>query len=305
MSTDCIDELSDLTQKLELQEPVVAAEPQKKREKPKVISSGACTGTCTDADPASAELEKLRSELAELKRRLEVYEAGEIPETKAEVEATTTADKRSAPMAHSVSEEPHTIMQALGKEMITTQNNGESDWHNSPFKEINHLKPDYSGKLGEKFLERICKAGKITNISTGDVNSKDGTYDQIINGKKVEIKTARLGKTQTKKTDPGKFQHETLKKDGYDYLAFVDITPNYFYLSILPKFNMAEPHPLIGTKPTLRKGTSDVYKYDLTEKHIEKLIAAQTALKITIDTPIVQVVEFINRQIPVEKEPSE
>jgi nitrous oxidase accessory protein NosD len=68
---------------------------------------------------------------------------------------------------------------------------------------------------------------------------------------------------------------------------------------------MAEPHPLIGTKPTLRKGTGDVYKYDFTEKHIEKLIAAQTALKITIHTPIVQVVEFINRQIPVEKEPSE
>jgi hypothetical protein len=196
-------------------------------------------------------------------------------------------------------------MQALGKEMISYQNKGESDWLNSPFKEINDLKPDYSGKLGELFLERICAAGNITNISTGDVNSKDGTYDQIINGKKVEIKTARLGKTQKKKSDAGKFQHEHLQKDGYDYLTFVDITPNYFYLSILPKFNMAEPHPLIGTKPTLRKGTGDVYKYDFTEKHIEKLIAAQTALKITIHTPIVQVVEFINRQIPVEKEPSE
>ena len=291
MSTDCIDELSGLVEKLGLQEP------QKKREKPKVISSGA-------ADPASTELEKLRSELAELKRRLEVYE------TPASTSATPApADKRSAPMAHIVSEEPHSIMQALGKEMISYQNKGESDWLNSPFKEINDLKPDYSGKLGELFLERICAAGNITNISTGDVNSKDGTYDQIINGKKVEIKTARLGKTQKKKSDAGKFQHEHLQKDGYDYLAFVDITPNYFYLSILPKFNMAEPHPLIGTKPTLRKGTGDVYKYDFTEKHIEKLIAAQTALKITIHTPIVHVVEFINRLIPVsasaQSEPSE
>ena len=271
MSTDCIDELSGLVEKLGLQEP------QKKREKPKVISA---------VEPKT-ELENLRSELAELKRRLEVYE------TPASISATPA-------------EEPHTIMQALGKEMISYQNKGESDWLNSPFKEINDLKPDYSGKLGELFLERICAAGNITNISTGDVNSKDGTYDQIINGKKVEIKTARLGKTQKKKSDAGKFQHEHLQKDGYDYLAFVDITPNYFYLSILPKFNMAEPHPLIGTKPTLRKGTGDVYKYDFTEKHIEKLIAAQTALKITIHTPIVQVVEFINRLIPVsESEPSE
>jgi hypothetical protein len=284
MSTDCIDELSGLVEKLGLQEPVVAAEPQKKREKPKVISS-------SSADPASAELENLRSELAELKRRLEVYE--------------TPASTSATPDTSTTAEEPHTIMQALGKEMISYQNKGESDWLNSPFKEINDLKPDYSGKLGELFLERICAAGNITNISTGDVNSKDGTYDQIINGKKVEIKTARLGKTQKKKSDAGKFQHEHLQKDGYDYLTFVDITPNYFYLSILPKFNMAEPHPLIGTKPTLRKGTGDVYKYDFTEKHIEKLIAAQTALKITIHTPIVQVVEFINRQIPVEKEPSE
>lgn len=275
MSTD-IDDLVSSLEGLGLQ----TTAPQKKREKPKVISA---------VEPKT-ELENLRSELAELKRRLEVYE--------------TPASTSATP-----AEEPHTIMQALGKEMISYQNKGESDWLNSPFKEINDLKPDYSGKLGELFLERICAAGNITNISTGDVNSKDGTYDQIINGKKVEIKTARLGKTQKKKSDAGKFQHEHLQKDGYDYLAFVDITPNYFYLSILPKFNMAEPHPLIGTKPTLRKGTGDVYKYDFTEKHIEKLIAAQTALKITIHTPIVQVVEFINRLIPVsasaQSEPSE
>jgi hypothetical protein len=276
MSTD-IDDLVSSLEGLGLQ----TTAPQKKREKPKVISA---------VEPKT-ELENLRSELAELKRRLEAYE--------------TPASTSATPDTSTTAEEPHTIMQALGKEMISYQNKGESDWLNSPFKEINDLKPDYSGKLGELFLERICAAGNITNISTGDVNSKDGTYDQIINGKKVEIKTARLGKTQKKKSDAGKFQHEHLQKDGYDYLTFVDITPNYFYLSILPKFNMAEPHPLIGTKPTLRKGTGDVYKYDFTEKHIEKLIAAQTALKITIHTPIVQVVEFINRLIPVEKEPSE
>ena len=271
MSTD-IDDLVSSLEGLGLQ----TTAPQKKREKPKVIST---------VEPKT-ELENLRSELAELKRRLEVYE--------------TPASTSATP-----AEEPHTIMQALGKEMISYQNKGESDWLNSPFKEINDLKPDYSGKLGELFLQRICAAGNITNISTGDVNSRDGTYDQIINGKKVEIKTARLGKTQKKKSDAGKFQHEHLQKDGYDYLAFVDITPNYFYLSILPKFNMAEPHPLIGTKPTLRKGTGDVYKYDFTEKHIEKLIAAQTALKITIHTPIVHVVEFINRLIPVSASASE
>ena len=287
MSTDNIDDLVSSLEGLTVQ----TTESQKKREKPKIISAA-----IPETSEPKTELEKLRSELAELKRRLEVYESSA---------SSTSSESSDLPTP---AEEPHSIMQALGKEMISYQNKGESDWLNSPFKEINDLKPDYSGKLGELFLERICAAGNITNISTGDVNSKDGTYDQIINGKKVEIKTARLGKTQKKKSDAGKFQHEHLQKDGYDYLAFVDITPNYFYLSILPKFNMAEPHPLIGTKPTLRKGTGDVYKYDFTEKHIEKLIAAQTALKITITTPIVQVVEFINRLIPVSEsapEPSE
>lgn len=231
-----------------------------------------------------SEIESLKAELAELKRRFELTQ--NVLKTVCK-EGTLETTK------------PHTIMHTLGHEMLDYQNKGSNHWVNSPFEAINELKPDYSGKLGEMFLERICGAGNITNVSTGDVNSKDGTYDQIINGKKVEIKTARLGKTQ-KKTDLGKFQHETLKKDGYDYLAFVDITPNYFYLSILSRFNLAEAHPIIGTKPTLRKGTGDVYKYDFTEKHIEKLIVAQTALKITIDTPIATIVDFINRVIPTE-----
>jgi hypothetical protein len=55
------------------------------------------------------------------------------------------------------------------------------------------LKNDYSGKVGELFLEKICKTHKIPHIFKEDINSKDGTYDIIIDGKKVEVKTARLG----------------------------------------------------------------------------------------------------------------
>lgn len=223
-----------------------------------------------------------------MKRELELSQEEELNNKKKQCIASETPPN------------PHTIMQTLGTDMLTYQNKGANDWLGTSFQNINGLKPDYSGKLGELWLEHICEAGNIRNLSTGDVNSKDGTYDQLINGNKVEIKTARLGKTQKKKS-AGKFQHETLKRDGYDYLAFIDITPTYFYLSLLPRFNLTKPHPIIKTKPTLRKGTCDVYKYDFTEKHIEKLISAQTALKITIDTPIGCIVDFINRII---REPS-
>ena len=53
---------------------------------------------------------------------------------------------------------------------------------------------------------------------------------EILN-KKIEIKTAKLGKHKS-------FQHENLRTDGYDFLLFIDICPNYYYLTIVPKYNL-------------------------------------------------------------------
>jgi len=63
----------------------------------------------------------------------------------------------------------------------------ENIWSNSPFKNINNLKSDYSGKVGELFIKNICIETNIPFIyNDDDKNSKDGTYDIIINEKKIE-----------------------------------------------------------------------------------------------------------------------
>ena len=180
---------------------------------------------------------------------------------------------------------PLGLLQSIGDTLAAKQNDS-NQWHGSTLESINDLKPDYAGKVGELFLKQLCAAGGVQCLYDEDVNSKDGTYDAIVNGKKVEIKTARLGVQ-------GAFQHETLKKDGYDYLLFIDITPNYFYITVLPRFDMTMKHPLIGRTPHPRKGTSDVFKFDFAESNIERCIAAGVSMKVSADSSMEAVMAFV------------
>ncbi len=182
------------------------------------------------------------------------------------------------------------LLQQIGKEMHRIQCSKDL-WCNSLLKEINELKPDHAGKVGEEFIRKICMETGIPNISTGDINSKDGTYDQKIgeSQKKVEIKTARLG--------GGKYQHETLKTAGYDYICFVDIHPNGGHITILPPFTMTERHPITGTAPSLRKGTTDVYKWDFTDNHLKKLKEKGMAIEFGTDTSYTILGEFIRSKV--------
>jgi hypothetical protein len=164
-------------------------------------------------------------------------------------------------------------------------------WRDTPLSAINELKPDPAGKVGEELIKFICAQTGIPNQSTGDKNSKDGTYDQKIGAelKKVEIKTGRLG--------GGKYQHETLKQSGYDYNMFIDLHPNGGHITILPPFPMNGKHPITGTSPTLRKGTSDVYKWDFTDLHLKKLVAAGKSMPFDNTTPVAALGEFIRASI--------
>ena len=164
-------------------------------------------------------------------------------------------------------------------------------WRNTPLANINELKADPAGKLGEEVIKQICIVCDIQNESTGDKNSKDGTYDQKIGDdlKKVEIKTARYAGC--------KYQHETLKTDGYDYLMFVDIKPTGGCITILKRFDLTKKHPITGTTPTLRKGTTDVFKWDFTEKHLDMFVSRGYAIRFDKDTPMVQIGDFIRTAI--------
>jgi sugar-specific transcriptional regulator TrmB len=125
---------------------------------------------------------------------------------------------------------PFGILQSLAETIYNTENEC-CIWKNSPLRLLNQLKNDCSGKTGELLIESLCKNGDIPYIYNGNVNSTDGTYDILIKNKKIEIKTAKLGKHKG-------FQHECLRVDGYDYLLFLDICPTYYYITILPKFDL-------------------------------------------------------------------
>jgi hypothetical protein len=159
-------------------------------------------------------------------------------------------------------------------------------WDNSRFSMIDELKLDYVGKLGERLLDKICNILDIPCHFNFDINSKDGTYDGIIFDRKIEGKTARCGKN-------GTFQHENLRNGGCDFYAFVDIMPNYFFLTILKTFDLSQRCEVMGRKPHLRKGTSDVFKFDFSLKNIENAIKQGKAIKIDDTTDIITVKQFM------------
>lgn len=172
----------------------------------------------------------------------------------------------------------------IQQEMITS-------WDSAPFDSINKLKADHSGKVGELFMHKLCQQSEnLCSHYCEDQNSKDGTYDIIINDKKIEIKTARLGKQ-------GSFQHENLHLDGYDDLIFMDITPHYYYITILPKFDLDSKCKILGRKAHLRKNTSNVYKFDYTEKNIKNAIHTGFSMKVDSSTTFECLSEFVKMRL--------
>jgi hypothetical protein len=181
-------------------------------------------------------------------------------------------------------------LKQIGNQLYSKQN-AINIWRNTPLEAINELKPDFAGKVGEEILKVVCLACGIKNESTGDKNSKDGTYDQKMCDalKKVEIKTARLGGE--------KYQHDNLKNEGCDYWLFVDINPDGGCITILPRFDLTNKHPITKTTPTPRKGTTDVYKWDFTENHFNKFVTAGVAIRFDKNTPISRIGEFIKAKV--------
>jgi len=181
------------------------------------------------------------------------------------------------------------LLRDTGNEIYEIQR--ASDWTGSLFARINQLKPDHAGKVGELFVTRLCRMLGLECVYNEDINDQDdGTYDTVVNGKRVEIKTARLGKQ-------GGFQHESLRTEGCDYYMFLDIVSTHFYITVCKKFDMSCKHPVFGRKPHLRKGASDVYKFDFGEAALSKGISAGITLKITNETSSETVANFMTQHI--------
>jgi hypothetical protein len=227
-----------------------------------------------------------QNKMMELERELEKVNArnAELELRNAELEKATAVE-----IEKYNNTSPIGFLQKLGDDTYHHEQK-ECFWKNSPLESLNKLKNDCSGKVGELFVEMICKNSSIPCTYNGDINSKDGTYDIIINDKKVEIKTAKLGKHKG-------FQHESLRSNGYDYLLFLDITPTSFYITILPRFDLHNKSVILGRKAHLRKGTTDVFKLDLNEKILDNLVVGGFTIKVSNETQLSPLSEFITTHL--------
>jgi hypothetical protein len=164
------------------------------------------------------------------------------------------------------------IISNLANDELEKQNEG-NPWNTSIFENINKLHANNSGRFGERFIKTLCDKLNIS-CSLSQKNATDGTYDLKINHKRVEIKTARLGKQ-------GAFQHESLRNDGCDLYVFVDILPNELYITILPKFDLNEKCSIMERTPHCRKGTTNVFKIDWKENQLINSVKKGHSIKIT------------------------
>ena len=117
---------------------------------------------------------------------------------------------------------------------IYDQKKKRNIWEDSTWSHIADLENDDVGTAGEKIIGEFCKRGNIPSEIDG-LKTKElggGVGDGIINGKTVEIKTARLGSNNTS------FQHELGECPWVaDYMIFLDIAPAEMYLTIFKNFD--------------------------------------------------------------------
>ena len=89
-----------------------------------------------------------------------------------------------------------------------------------------------------------------------------------------------------------------MRSTGCDKYVFVDVVEDKFYVSIFDsKFDYTKRHPIFGRKPHLRKGTTDVYKFDFGLSTIQKGIDAGYTIEINKDTKTEDVENFFKKRL--------
>ena len=158
-------------------------------------------------------------------------------------------------------------------------------WAGSPMDGIQKLTCDQSGKLGEKLLLKICDESGIVREYYGDgrPDNRD-VYDVLmdVGGRRfrIEVKTARLSSTGYN------FQHECLRNDrGSDFWIFFDIEPDKIHVIVLRDFDLDAKHLILGRKPHLRKGGTNMYKFDMGRRTLQNAREAGISMTFFNDDP--------------------
>jgi hypothetical protein len=188
--------------------------------------------------------------------------------------------------------------------IVTTQYQRKEQrdiWKTSEWKHIADLENDYVGKVGESFLQKLCDDSNITASIDGTKTKElgGGCGDGIINGRTVEIKTARAGTGKTMS-----FQHELGETPwAAEFMCFIDIAPNKFYLSIFPNFSeekyksCSKCEPYFPTRSFCWRKKSGCFKLDTTESinDIQSKLTENFTLAWNPDVEMSAISSFINR----------
>lgn len=174
-------------------------------------------------------------------------------------------------------------------------------WKASEWKHIAELENDYVGKVGESFLQKLCDDSNITASIDGTKTKElgGGCGDGIINGRTVEIKTARAGTGSIMS-----FQHELGETPWTaEFMCFIDIAPNKFYLSIFPNFSeekyksCSKCEPYFPTRSFCWRKKSGCFKLDTTESinDTQSKLTENFTLAWNPDVEMSAISAFINR----------
>ena len=188
-------------------------------------------------------------------------------------------------------------------EIIQSQKDKETSvdiWITSDYKLISQLESNNVGNVGENFIHLICENQGIESSIDGSKTKQKGggeIGDGKINGKTVEIKTARLGASEAS------FQHELGEQPWKsNYMAFVDIMPLYIYLTIFPNFTEthyksgAKCEPYFPSKKVTWRKQKGAFKLD-TSPCINENLLHTFSIKITKATTFQEIGSFIRRII--------
>jgi hypothetical protein len=176
-------------------------------------------------------------------------------------------------------------------------------WENSKWKDLATLESNNVGEVGEQFLLGLCKMAGVEAEIDGTTTKQigGGAGDGIIKGKSVEVKTARQGASKA-----ATFQHELGEVPWHaDYMAFIDISPQNFFLTIFPNLTEEEYKsgnkltPYFPTKKVTWRKQKGAFKFDTSVNlnTTQATVSNAHTLIWTQDTSIETIKNFIDRII--------
>jgi hypothetical protein len=209
-------------------------------------------------------------------------------------------------MENTINTIPDNVVAKMLIDIVETQytkKDKKDIWKLSEWRHIAELENDYVGGVGETFLHQLCIASNIPAEIDGTKTKElgGGCGDGIINGRSIEIKTARAGTGNTMS-----FQHELGEKPWHaDFMCFIDIAPDKFYITIFPNFTeeqykqCSKCEPYFPTRSFCWRKKSGCFKLDTTENlnETQSKITDNYTLSWNKETSIDSVGQFINKII--------